>query len=124
MSQLLIFQNPVPTHHLFSQSVSLTQYVVLSFCLSVCLPVRLSACPSVPLSLGNALTTAAVRPFFLGHPVENALLHSEVAVVLTGCKLGLDAKSVIILDFKILCGHDKLQFLGSVYIYVCFLFSL
>ena len=76
------------------------------------------------VSLGNALTTAAVRPFFLGHPVENALLHSEVAVVLTGCKLGLDAKSVIILDFKILCGHDKLQFLGSVYIYVCFLFSL
>ena len=46
---------------LFSQSVSLTEYVVLSVCLSACL----SACPSVPVSLGDALTTAAVRPFLI-----------------------------------------------------------
>ena len=50
---------------IFSQSVSLTQYVVLFVCLSVCL----SACSSqlqirrVTLQLGDALPTAPVGPF-------------------------------------------------------------
>ena len=55
------------TEHILSQSVSLTQYVVLSVCLSACLPVRSSQLQSchTTLQLGDALTTAPVRPFFV-----------------------------------------------------------
>ena len=58
---------------LFSQSVSLTQYVVLSVRLSVCLSVCSSQLHSrcATLQLGHTQTTAPVGPFFYQIYVDN-----------------------------------------------------
>ena len=67
------------TKFFFSQSISLThQYVVLSVCLSV----RLSACPFVPVSLGDALTTAAVGPFLKSTEEHNISFEKFSFVIL------------------------------------------
>ena len=72
------YTRPFSTIKIFSQSVSLTQYVVLSVCPS--------ACPSVCSSqlhshcgtpqLGDALTTAPARPLFHRIPLSRSALFS------------------------------------------------